>query len=139
MKTIALALAMSLVAAGPILAGESASTNKPIAALTQTNTGQPILLPQGPLQVTVTEVNIAAGASLPVHRHPYQRYAYVLGGKLKVVNTETGAEQIFEPGGFIVEALGQWHYGTALGTEPVKLLVIDQGPKGAANVEIKPN
>jgi quercetin dioxygenase-like cupin family protein len=40
---------------------------------------------------------------------------------------------VFGPGDFLVEAVGQTHFGVALGSEPVKLLVIDQTPPGKTN------
>ncbi|RYF93385.1 MAG: cupin domain-containing protein, partial [Caulobacteraceae bacterium] len=76
-----------------------------------------------------------AGASLPVHKHPYQRYAYVESGSIVVRNLDTGTSVEFKAGGTIVEARGQWHTGTALGTAPVVLLVIDQTPPGKVNME----
>jgi quercetin dioxygenase-like cupin family protein len=51
----------------------------------------------------------APGATLPVHKHPYPRYGYVLTGRLCVTNMETGQSDIYEPGDFILESVGQWH------------------------------
>jgi hypothetical protein len=98
-----------------------------------TNSGQAILLPQGPAAVTVSRVVIAAGSSLPVHKHPHARYAYVESGQLRVSNLDTGGTKEFGPGDTIIEARGQWHTGTALGAAPVVLLVIDQAPPGETN------
>jgi quercetin dioxygenase-like cupin family protein len=133
MKRIALAAALALAAMTGAVAQEGGAVATPLTTATTTNSGQPILLPQGPVQVQVSTVVIPAGASLPVHKHPYPRYAYVQAGRLKVVNIDTGGEVEFGPGGFIVEALGQWHTGVALGTEDVRLLVIDQVEPGQAN------
>jgi quercetin dioxygenase-like cupin family protein len=36
-------------------------------------------------------------------------------------------------GDFVVEMMDTWHYGINNGPVPVKLLVIDQVPTGAAN------
>lgn len=107
----------------------------PVAKLTTTISGQPIVLPTDNPQVTVSVYEIAPGASLPQHRHLYPRYGYVLSGKLRVTNADTGKVADFAAGGFIVESLDQWHSGANPGTEPLRLLVIDQAPAGVNNVE----
>src|SRR5712664_2875896 len=43
--------------------------------------------------------------------------------------TETGKSDVYGPGAFIAEAIGQWHQGANPGIHPVKLLVIDQAEK----------
>src|SRR4051812_47626068 len=54
----------------------------PLASRTTTASGQPITLPRKNVQVVVSTYDIAAGATLPVHRHPFPRYAYVEAGTL---------------------------------------------------------
>lgn len=135
MKTAAFAAVLTLCLGLPAVA--QAPEAKVLGTYTTTNTGQPILAPEGPLTLTVSRVTIPAGASLPVHKHPYQRYAYVESGSITVRNLDTGTSVEFKPGATIVEARGQWHTGTALGTQPVVLLVIDQTPPGKANMERK--
>lgn len=130
MKSIALAAALTLAVLTPASAREASNT--PLSSATTTNSGQPITLPQGPMEVTVTRVVIPAGSKLPVHKHPHLRYAYVEAGKLRVTNLDTGGEVEFGPGGFVVEAIDQWHTGLALGDEDVSLLVVDQHPPGEA-------
>lgn len=134
MRHFAFAAALLLAACASASAQEQAATT-PLTTATTTNSGQPILLPQGPMQVTVSRVVIPAGAKLPVHKHPFPRYAYVEAGRIRVTNIDTGGEVEFAPGGFIVEAVGQWHTGQALGAQDVRLLVIDQHPPGAATTE----
>lgn len=131
MKRIALLAALALAACASASAQEQAVTT-PLTTAVTTNSGQPILLPQGPMQVSVSRVVIPAGAKLPVHKHPYTRYAYVEAGRIRVSNLDTGGDVEFSPGGFIVEAVGQWHTGEALGPEDVSLLVVDQHPAGEA-------
>jgi quercetin dioxygenase-like cupin family protein len=109
----------------------------PVVKATTTVSGQPILLPKENPEVTVSIYEIAPGAALPQHRHLYPRYGYVLSGKLRVTNVETGKVTNLDAGGFIVEALDQWHFGDNPGTELLRLLVIDQAPAGVKNVELK--
>ena len=99
-----------------------------------TATGQPIVLPQDDVEVIVSTYDIAAGAKLPSHEHPSTRYAYVMSGELRVINTEMNETTTYRTGDFIIEAIGQWHYGEAIGSEPVRLLVIDQIEKGQPTV-----
>jgi quercetin dioxygenase-like cupin family protein len=98
----------------------------PVKSTTVTSTGQPITLPQKNVEVLASIYEIAPGATLPVHKHPFPRYGYILSGALKVTNAETGDSQTFTTGDFIVEMIDQWHQGANVGVEPVRLLVIDQ-------------
>lgn len=103
----------------------------PIRSTAVTSTGQPITLPQKNVQVTASIFDIAPGATLPVHKHPFPRYGYVLSGTLKVTNVDTGKSDVFKTGDFIVEMIDQWHQGSNIGADSVKLLVIDQIEAGA--------
>jgi quercetin dioxygenase-like cupin family protein len=109
----------------------------PVARTGQTIADQPISLPQKNVEVIVSTYEIAPGAALPVHKHQYQRYAYVLAGTLIVSNVDSGKDITFKQGDFIVESLESWHKGASVGTETVRLLVIDQVEKGAATVTLK--
>ena len=124
----------------PAAAGDAARAPvvvAPVLDTTVTASGQPIVLPQSSPEVVVSTYEIAPGAALPEHRHPYARYAYVLAGTLVVTNTETGQSKTYRPGEFIVEAIGQWHRGANAGPDPVRLLVIDQVEKGEGNVILR--
>ncbi len=57
----------------------------------------------------------------------------MLAGAVRVTNLDTGAVQDFKAGQVIVEAVGQWHRGEALGG-PVRLLAFDQTPPGESNM-----
>jgi quercetin dioxygenase-like cupin family protein len=109
----------------------------PIKTTAVTSTGQPLILPQKDVEVTASIYDIAPGATLPVHKHPFARYAYVLAGTLEVTNVDTGKSDIFKAGDFIVEMIDQWHQGSNIGTDPVKLLVIDQTEAGAPVTVLK--
>ncbi len=105
----------------------------PVLSSTVTASGQPIVLPQKDVQVLVSMYQIAPGAIMPVHKHPYPRYGYVLAGTLKVTDTQTGESKIYRSGDFIIETIGRWHQGANIGSTPAKLLVIDQVEKGQIN------
>lgn len=109
----------------------------PVTKTTVTADGKPIVLPQKDAQVVVSIYDIAAGASLPMHKHPYPRYAYVLAGTLQVTKADTGETFTYKPGDFIVEVIDEWHQGANIGADPVKLLVIDQVEDGAQNTILR--
>ncbi|MGD9657529.1 MAG: cupin domain-containing protein [Methylocystis sp.] len=125
-------LGLASVSVGASLAEERAPAEvvTEIARTTKTASGQPITLPQGPAQVVASIYSLAPGAKLPEHKHPFQRYAYVLEGELTVQQTKSSS-RVYRAGDFIVESVDGWHFGAAAGTGPVKLLVIDQAPPGA--------
>jgi quercetin dioxygenase-like cupin family protein len=109
----------------------------PLLSTTTTATGQAIVLPQNEAQLLVSIYDIAPGAVLPEHQHPYPRYGYVLSGNLRVTDTETDQSRSYGPGDFILEAVGQWHLGANTGSEPIKLLIIDIVEKGQTNTVLR--
>ena len=109
----------------------------PIRTTAVTSTGQPIVLPQGTVEITASIFDIAPGATLPVHKHPFPRYGYMLSGTLEVTNVDTGKSDVFKTGDLIVEMVDQWHQGANIGVDPVKLLVIDQIEAGAEATVLK--
>jgi quercetin dioxygenase-like cupin family protein len=121
------------VGPSPALAQTPAPVSTPVDAFDATVSEQPIVLPQGPVRLTVTQTDLAAGGLIPPHKHPWPRYNYVLAGAVRVTNLDTGAVQDFKAGQVIVEAVGQWHKGEALGG-PVRLLAFDQTPPGESNM-----
>lgn len=133
-RTIIVA-AFAVLAATPAVS-QSSPTSTLLGRFTTTNSGQPIVPPPGPVQVTVQTVSFKAGEVLPPHWHPHTRYGYVLSGKIRVDNIDTGKTETFVTGQPIIEAIKQWHTGSAL--EPTVLLVIDQVPPGQGNVELAP-
>lgn len=131
----ALVLALLLLPAPALAADPPAPVSRPVAQALTTLSGQPVLLPQGPVQVSVSETRLGAGGVLPEHRHAFQRYVYVLEGRIEVANLDTRETRTFKPGDFMVEARDQWHSARVVGGQPVRLLVIDQTPEGRTNME----
>lgn len=106
--------------------GQQAVVVTPLVSTAQTAAGQPIVLPRDDVRVITSHFEIAPGATLPVHKHPFQRYAYVLAGTLEVTDLESGLSTTYKAGDFIVEVVDRWHQGKNVGAEPVELIVIDQ-------------
>ena len=107
-------------------------TRLPTAAATAA--GQFIVLCLNPATIVVSIYKTAVGAALREHKHSFVRYAYVLTGRLRVTNTETGRSNVCKAGDFIIEAVGQWHQAVNLDDRPLKLLVIDQQADEKSNV-----
>jgi len=102
---------------------------QPIGRTGITITGEKIEVPSNP-EVVTSIATFPPGAELPIHKHPYPHYVYVLEGNLTVFNVDTGKSFVAKQGQFIVETNANWHYGKNEGAVPVKLLVIDQLPAG---------
>ena len=133
-----LAICASFTAAHALDSGAAAPVVvTPVKTTAVTSTGQPLVLPQKNVEVTASIYDIAPGATLPVHKHPFARYAYVLAGTLQVTNVDTGKSDVFKAGDFIVEMIDQWHRGSNIGADPVKLVVIDQIEAGAEATVLK--
>jgi quercetin dioxygenase-like cupin family protein len=126
-----------LMLATPLSAKADSVTVNPLLTTSTTASGQPIVLPQGNVQLITSMYEIAPGAKLPEHEHNSQRYGYLLAGQLRITNTETGKSQEYTPGDFIVDSRGQWHKAENIGTEPIKLLVIDQVKPGESTVVLR--
>jgi quercetin dioxygenase-like cupin family protein len=133
MKDFVLAASFVLLAS-PLQAFESKSVVvTSILSTTVTIGGQPIILPRKDTQILVSLYQIAPGVALPVHKHPFPRYGYVLTGTLQITDMETRKSSVYKSGDFIVETIGHWHQGVNIGTAPLRLLVIDQVEKGQSN------
>jgi len=135
-----LVLAMALVAFGGYAASAADAPKITIEKIIETDKtviGQPIVMPKDPTLV-VTVATFPPGSRLPVHKHPYPHYGYMLEGELTVVNVETGKSSTIKKGDFLVEMNDTWHYGVNNGKTDVKLLIIDHLPKGVtSNVVLK--
>ena len=133
-----LAICASFTAAHALDSGAAAPVVvTPVKTTAVTSTGQPLILPQKNVEVSASIYDIAPGATLPVHKHPFARDAYVLAGTLEVTNVDTGKSDVFKTGDFIVEMIDQWHRGSNIGADPVKLVVIDQIEAGAEATVLK--
>jgi quercetin dioxygenase-like cupin family protein len=137
MKRAYLSVAFLLLVS-PLRASERGAVEvKSIFSTAVTASGQPLAFPLNDPEVRVSIYEIPVGARLPEHKHNYLRFAYVMAGSLSVANTETGKSNTYHAGEFIVETIGQWHKAANVGSESVRLLVIDQTEKNANNVIVR--
>jgi quercetin dioxygenase-like cupin family protein len=136
-RMICPAVAVALLALPAGAAEPAAVTVTPLVSVTATPSGQPITMPQGDLRVIASTYLIAPGARLPLHKHPYPRYGYVLEGTLRVTDADTHQVFTYKPGDVIVEVIGQWHFAENIGTTPVRLIIFDTVPKDDTGNTVK--
>jgi quercetin dioxygenase-like cupin family protein len=140
-KRICMSVGLLLVAASlPAANGDDPAKPMvvtPVLSTSVTSSGQPIALPTKDVTVAVSTYGIAKGATLPEHEHPYPRYGYVLAGEIRITNIETGKNETYKTGDFIIEAIGRWHRAVNVGDGPVELLVIDRVEGAGSNVIIR--
>jgi len=120
------AIGLAFIASTATAFALEAVTVTPLATKTETASGQPITLPQKNVRVVFSTFEIAPQAGLPVHKHPFARYAWVQSGSLQVTNAETNESNVYKTGDFVIEMIDQWHHAKNVGDDVVKLLVIDQ-------------
>ena len=128
LRALSLLAILSLASAA---AAQAPPPGRPVT-IDATLSGQPIRAPAGELRVTITQSLIPVGGRLSAHKHPYPRLVNVLAGRLRVTNLETGQVRDVAAGDWLVDAVDQWHEAVVLGDEPVRLMLIDQAPAGAA-------
>ena len=129
-----MSLLAALAAAAPAVAQAPAPETTVMLTVKQTSVGQPILLPPGPVEVTASETLVPPHGRIPPHKHPYPRYVYVVEGRLKVTDDDTGQTYEIKAGQASIDPIGQWHEAEAQGDGPARLIVLDQTPPGVSNV-----
>ena len=129
MKRLLVALCLAAWPAASFAADAMMPSAAAITKEDKTIIGQPIEVPKNPTVLVSTGI-FPPGMRLPVHKHLYAHYVYVLEGTLTVTDVENGKSYDIGPGHFLVEMLNTWHYGENRGTVPVRAIVIDQVPQG---------
>ncbi|MCF2858655.1 cupin domain-containing protein [Pseudoalteromonas sp. SMS1] len=87
--------------------------------------------PTGTPEITILDINIPAGTTLPLHIHPVINAGVVLKGQLKVTKPN-GDVLMLNAGDPIVELVDKVHTGKALGEEDVRIIVFYAGQKDKA-------
>ena len=105
---------------------------------TTTIAGQPIALPSGPVELVVTQTNVAPGGIIPMHRHRWPRYVRVEEGVVRLTFGDGRPGRDFGPGDVIVEAMDTWHEGRVVGSGYARLIAFDLVPPGQTNMERRP-
>lgn len=117
--------------------GDAQERGYPATALLSTGTtivGETIRYPTGgPAQVTAAIVVVAPGGKTIVHKHGVPLFAYILEGELTVDYGAHG-KRTYRAGDAFMEAMDVAHFGANEGTQPVRLVAVYMGAKGASNV-----
>ena len=94
---------------------------------------QPISYPRKkPAQVSSSIITIEPGQETGWHRHNVPMFGYVMEGTL-TVEYDAGVTKEFPAGTALMEAQGVFHNGLNRGEDPVRVLVVYMGAKGAKN------
>ena len=97
-----------------------------------TMANQPLVVPEGPLQVNVETTVLKITDKIPVHMHFWPRYVYVQKGTVEVTLIDSKVTQQFSTGDVIVEPIGLWHKGAVIAA-PAILVSVEQVPPGRVN------
>lgn len=89
---------------------------------------------EGKVLVAASQAVIPANGSLPEHVQPTARYIYVVSGRVRVSNLDTGHEQEIGSGEMAIEAEGQRHVAHALDGAPASVLLIEGAPSATDGV-----
>jgi quercetin dioxygenase-like cupin family protein len=128
---LTLATAVLLPPAAAQDAGYPAAT---LLSTGRTIVGETIRYPEtGPAHITASIVALAPGAKTIMHRHGVPLFAYILEGELTVDYGAHGV-RVYRAGQAFMEAMEVAHFGINHGTQPVRILAVYMGAKGAEDV-----
>jgi quercetin dioxygenase-like cupin family protein len=106
----------------------------PLLSTGTTIVGEPIRYPtSGPAHVTGSIVTLAPGARTVVHKHGVPMFAYILEGEITVDYGAKG-KRTYRAGDALMEAMDVAHFGENTGTQPMRLIAVYMGAKGASDV-----
>lgn len=133
---IALAVIIAPALAGSAAADDAKKPSYPAVPLLSTGkniVGETIRYPKGDAHVTAAIVTLGPGDKTIRHEHGVPLFAYILSGELTVHYRQHGA-RTYKPGDAFMEAMDVAHYGVNDGKEPVRILAVYMGAKGAKDV-----
>ncbi len=139
MRRRSLLIALAVAAAPALLGPAAAETAKPsypavpLIATGKTIVGETIHYPKGAAHVTAAIVTLAPGGRTIMHKHGVPLFAYILSGEL-TVNYGAHGTRTYKPGDAFMEAMDVAHFGINNGKEPVRILAVYMGAKGAKDV-----
>jgi quercetin dioxygenase-like cupin family protein len=137
MKRTFLALVLLAMPGTTYAVDENLTRIKEITSTSTYMNGERITLPEHP-NLRVMQYELPVGAALPMHKHPYPRYAYIMQGEVEFIYPPDNHVVKWKEGTFAAEAPNHWHWGRNSGDVPMKILVIDHLPEGeTTNTVIK--
>jgi quercetin dioxygenase-like cupin family protein len=106
----------------------------PLLSASTTIVGEPIRYPtSGPAHVTGSIVTLAPGGRTVVHKHGVPMFAYILEGEITVDYGAKG-KRTYRQGDALMEAMDVAHFGENTGSQPMRLIAVYMGAKGASDV-----
>ncbi len=84
--------------------------------------------PKSQSEITVLQITIPPGITLPLHTHPVINAAKILEGTLEFI-LPNGTRRTFKEGEALIEVVNKGHYGKTVGSESVVVLVVYAGTK----------
>jgi quercetin dioxygenase-like cupin family protein len=133
MLAATLILTASLAGAFDAPARDQGYPAVPLISTGTTIVGETLRYPEGAAHVTAAIVTLTPGEQTIVHRHGVPLFAYILEGELTVDYGEHG-KRVYRKGDAFMEAMAVAHHGINTGTEPVRLIAVYMGAKGASDV-----
>jgi len=106
----------------------------PLLSTGTTVLGETLHYPTGaPAHVTAAIVTLAPGARTVLHRHGVPLFAYILEGEITVDYGDRG-KRTYHQGDALMEAMNVPHFGADVGSQPVRILIVNMGADGVAEV-----
>jgi quercetin dioxygenase-like cupin family protein len=106
----------------------------PLLSTSTTILGEKLRYPAGEPHVNASIITLAPGQRTIPHKHGVPLFAYILEGELSVDYGVHGI-RTYRKGDSLMEAMDVVHHGFNPGKEPVRLLAVYMGAKGALDVE----
>lgn len=127
-KRLLFALWLALFFAGNLQADDTTGVTTLVLAKTGSSwDGTPLpAYPNSRPEVTILQITISPGTTLPLHQHPVINAGVLLSGELTVI-TEDDRTLHLKAGDPIVEVVNKWHYGKNTGSEAAVILVFYAG------------
>jgi len=106
----------------------------PLLSTSKTIVGETIRYPRtGEAHVTAAIFTLEPGGKSILHKHGVPLFAYILEGELTVDYGKHGT-RTYKKGDSLMEAMNVAHFSVNNGAEPVRLLAVYMGAKGAKDV-----
>jgi quercetin dioxygenase-like cupin family protein len=106
----------------------------PLLSTGKTIVGETIRYPRtGEAHVTAAIFTLEPGGKSILHKHGVPLFAYILEGELTVDYGKHGT-RTYKKGDSLMEAMNVAHFSVNNGAEPVRLLAVYMGAKGAKDV-----
>ena len=136
-ETLLAIAATALLAVAPVHAEDQAARQYQnlLTPLLQGGTdvlGQPLVYPDGPVNITSAMVTIPPGGTTGLHTHEVPLFAHILEGELTVDYGDKG-KKVYRAGDSVLEAVNWPHAGTNTGAVPMRLIAVYMGGGGKAN------